>query len=132
MRRVLVVAAVAMAGVFAVANEARAHARLVASSPGASAELVASPPLVELWFNELLDQGFHEVSVVPAGDAAAPARPRSGAASVDPDDRTHLSAPIERLPEGVWVVSWRVLSLDGHGARRRFEFRVVGDRGGAR
>ena len=104
--------------------EVRAHARLVAASPRASSRLDASPATVDLWFDEVLDEGFHEVSVVPDDAPASSARNRAGAVSVDPDDRTHLVAPLERLHDGSWVVLWRVLSRDGHGARGRHEFRV--------
>ena len=64
-------------------------------------------------------------------EAPAKARNRAGVVAVDPDDRTHLSVPLERLPNGAWAVRWRVLSRDGRGARGRFEFRVIRDRDGA-
>ena len=79
----------------------------------------------------MLDEGFHEVTVVPVDEAPAKARNRAGVVAVDPDDRTHLSVPLERLPNGAWAVRWRVLSRDGRGARGRFEFRVIRDRDGA-
>lgn len=130
MRRVAAVVA-GTAAVLATAIDARAHARLVTSIPRAAGHLAGSPATLDLWFDEVLDEDFHEVSVVPADESPTKARNRAGAASVDPDDRTHVVAPLERLPDGAWVVLWRVLSRDGHGARGRYEFRVVRDRDGA-
>ena len=111
--------------------KAEAHARLVAASPRESGLLAAAPAQLDLWFDEVLDEGFHEVTVVPVDEAPAKARNRAGVVAVDPDDRTHLSVPLERLPNGAWAVRWRVLSRDGRGARGRFEFRVIRDRDGA-
>ena len=121
-----------LSSVLLVTSDARGHARLIAASPRESGHLAASPATVDLWFDELLDEGFHEVSVVPPDESPDEARNRAGAPSIDPNDRTHLVAPLERLPDGAWVVTWRVLSRDGHGARGRYEFRVVRDGDGAR
>lgn len=128
MRRVLAATLLAATIAFA-AGDARAHARLVAASPRADGHLAAAPATVDLWFDEVLDDGFHEVTVLPADRPASTERNRAGAASIDPDDRTHLVAPLDRLPTGAWAVQWRVLSRDGHPARGRYEFRVVRERG---
>ncbi|MDB6064971.1 MAG: copC domain protein [Pedosphaera sp.] len=111
----------------AVPEAALAHARMVRSSPKAD-ELLQSPKKIELWFSELLDARFNSIVVFPAGELNA--RPRANMARedarVDPHDRTHLSAAIKPLPPGVYMVEWRVLSLDGHSAPGRFTFRVLG------
>ncbi len=131
MRRALAALAT-VASILASASDAGAHARLVASSPRAGSRLAASPPAIELWFDEVLDAGFHEVTVVSAGAPSTGAASRARAVAVDPNDGTHLVAPIEPLGDGAWVVLWRVLSRDGHGARGRFEFRVAPAPGGDR
>ena len=111
---------------------AHAHARLVASHPGDHALLSASPKSIDLWFQEILDDEFNGIAVLPerapGGEAVDFA---AGQATVDPYDRTHLSVPVKRLARGVYVVQWKVLSRDGHTARGRFSFRVIPDRDGA-
>jgi len=109
-----------------IAPEARAHARLVRSEPAKEAEVSATPERVDLWFNELLEDGFHSVKIFPASELAAKKRsdlvldkPR-----VDPGDRTRLSVKLGPLAAGEYVVEWRVLSRDGHSAPGRFTFRI--------
>jgi len=105
---------------------ADAHARLVRSSP-ANQALVATPPeRIELWFSELLEDGFNSVEVVRAGDLVAQDRTNlaQGAPTVDRNDRTHVVVPIQRLASGSYAVQWRVLSRDGHSAAGRFTFQI--------
>jgi copper transport protein len=102
-----------------VSAPASAHAQLVSTTPGASAELAASPPEVEITFAE-------GVRVVPGGlrvlgqdgRRVDDARPRSSGSTV------RLALP--RLANGAYVVSWRVVSADGHPVRGAFTFRVGG------
>ncbi len=107
------------------ASPAAAHARLSRSQPADGAALVAAPATVDLWFNELLDEGLNEIAVLPAAYESDPAKRLAiGSPSVDPADRTHLSASLPALAAGRYVVHWKVLSRDGHAARGRLEFRV--------
>ena len=118
----VVVASMLLAGPHA----ARAHARLVRSSPANQATLATPPERVELWFSELLEDGFNSVAVVRAAELTA--KPRTnlaqGAPTVDRDNRTHMTIPVQRLGPGHYAVEWRVLSRDGHTATGRFTFRV--------
>jgi len=121
---------VALAGapLLASARPALAHARLVRSQPADKAVLSQAPQRLELWFNELLDQSFNQVEVVPAAELTAKTRSNltSGPPVLDASDRTHLTVPLQALGPGEYVVEWRVLSRDGHSAPGRFRFRVVG------
>ena len=112
----------------ALVPEAGAHARLVRSVPAKGAELSASPDRIEMWFNELLDDGFNTVLVFPAAELASKLRTNLVREKpvVDPKDRTHLIVKLPALPADEYVVEWRVLSRDGHSAPGRFTFRVVG------
>ena len=110
---------------------ALAHARLVRSTPANQARLAAPPEQVELWFSELLEDGFNSVEVVQAAELTATPRTNlardalaRGAPVVDRDDRTHMTVPVQELGPGDYVVEWRVLSRDGHSAAGRFTFRV--------
>ncbi len=103
-----------------------AHARLVRSSPASQTQVAVPPERIELWFSELLEDGFNSVEVVRTGELAAQHRTNlaEGAPTVDRADRTHLVVPVQRLASGSYVVEWRVLSRDGHSATGRFTFQI--------
>ena len=105
---------------------ALAHARLVRSIPASHAEVTAPPERIELWFSELLEDGFNSVTIVPAAQLAAPGRASltRGVPTVDHDDRAHLVVSVPRLVFGSYVVEWRVLSRDGHSATGSFAFQI--------
>jgi methionine-rich copper-binding protein CopC len=103
------------------------HARLIRSEPKDRAVLDHSPSAVHLWFNELLDRGFHAIEVFPAEQRGRKERQNltAGPVVVDAEDRTHISVPLQPLPPGEYVVEYRVLSRDGHTAPGRIGFRVT-------
>jgi methionine-rich copper-binding protein CopC len=110
----------------AAAPGAWAHARLVRADPKSGAELSTAPKRIELWFNELLEDGFNTVKIFPAADVAAE-RKRNFARDkpqVDRADRTHVIVELTPLPPGEYIIEWRVLSRDGHSAPGRSTFRV--------
>ena len=110
----------------AFAPQAHAHARLVKSTPAKNATLSKSPDQLDLWFNELLEEGFNTIEVFNSTelDAAKHTNLTSGKPAVDPADKTHLSVKLGSLPPGEYVVEWRVLSRDGHSAPGRLLFRI--------
>jgi len=110
----------------AAAPEAWAHARLVRADPKPGAELSAAPKRIELWFNELLENGFNTVKVFPAADLIAEKKRdfAKDKPQIDPEDRTHVIVQLTPLPPGDYIVEWRVLSRDGHSAPGRSTFRV--------
>ena len=126
--RTALVLALFTAIALATPSAARAHARMVRSSPAKDAQLAQAPGQVDIWFNELLDEGFNSIDVFAATDVDASHRTglQKGAAVLDANDRTHLSVGVQPLPPGEYVVEWRVLSRDGHSAPGRFRFRVRG------
>jgi methionine-rich copper-binding protein CopC len=111
----------------ALAPAAQAHARLLRSSPAKNAELAQAPGQIELWFNELLDEGFNSIAIFPAKELAAAKRTNLAKEKpiVDARDRTHLTLKVEPLAPGDYVLEWRVLSRDGHSAPGRFTFRIL-------
>ncbi|MDB6110338.1 MAG: yobA [Pedosphaera sp.] len=110
-------------------HEARAHASLVRAQP-APGSTVRAPAQIDLWFNELLEDGFNSVAVIPTEELNLnPGEQFNlalGAPTVDPQDHTHLRVQVAPMPAGDYLVEWRVLSRDGHSATGRFSFRVVG------
>lgn len=127
-RFVIAVTAIAVLLAFSLVPDALAHALLVRSNPSKNAIVSEAPEQIDLWFNELLDEGFNSVEVFVAGKSASGRHVNlaSGKAAVDPSDRTHLSVKLNPLSAGEYVVAWRVLSRDGHIAPGRLTFRVTG------
>ena len=116
-----------LALLFASTSGAWAHARLLRAEPAKGAALSTAPPQIDLWFNELLEDGFNTVMVFPEAELSLAGKHSNlakGKPTVDAKDRTHLSVKIEALPPGDYVIEWRVLSRDGHSAPGRSTFRV--------
>jgi len=114
-----------LAGIVAVAAlvlpaSAWAHAALLQTVPVASRTVNVVPTEVRLRFSEPVEQRFAIVSVTDAtgrqvtdGDpAAAPGSPQT------------LVTLLKRVPEGWYLVFWRVISADGHPVRGAFTFAV--------
>jgi copper transport protein len=119
-RRRTVTTLVALTAALAVPASAWAHAALLRTSPVASGVVNRPPAQVSLTYSEAVEPRFAVVSVTDASaaqEAAGPPR-RSPA---DPDT---LVVPLRRLPEGWYLVVWRVISVDGHPVRGAFTFAV--------
>jgi copper transport protein len=82
-----------------------AHAALVRAEPADGAVLAQPPPSLKLIFNEPVSPLVMRI-IGPAGELMAPA-------SVSTQDRVVTIVP-PRLPQGTSVLSWRVVSADGH------------------
>ena len=97
-----------------------AHAALLHTTPDASAEVNTPPPQVTLTYSEAVEPRFAIVSVTDAaGHAVTAAPPQRDAANPDT-----LDVPLRHLPEGWYLVYWRVISVDGHPVRGAFTFAV--------
>jgi len=103
-----------------------AHAQLIKSNPPDKAELRESPARIDLWFNELLDENFNSIEIIPAAELSAQKHSNfaKGKPKVDPADRTHLTVAVAELKPGKYVIQYRVLSRDGHTAPGRITFQV--------
>ena len=119
MRRTLVVAVVVAAALVAPAA-AWSHAALLRTVPAASVLVNTPPKQVSLVFSEAVEPRFAIVSVTDAGARQLTAGPPTRSAS-NPDE---LDVPVQRLPEGWYLVVWRVISVDGHPVRGAFTFAV--------
>lgn len=98
-----------------------AHAELLRSTPEANAALVSSPAQVELFFTEALEPSFSTITVFDSTGAQVD----NGDARLDAADPTHLAVSLPSLSDGVYTVSWRVLStVDGHVTAGAFPFAV--------
>jgi methionine-rich copper-binding protein CopC len=103
---------------------ALAHAVLVRSAPPHRAVLGRMPERVQLWFNERLEPAYSTVSVW--NEAGAQVDDRD--VTVGPDDPRRLSVTVSAREAGLYIVKYRVLSVDGHVVDSRFTFTVKGKR----
>ena len=109
MRRFLTGLALVLVAVVAVAAPASAHAQLVATDPPAGAVLDTAPKVATVRFNEA-------VTVKPDGlqlHDATGRRLDTGALRHTDGGRTIGLAPGD-LPKGGYILTWRVVSADGH------------------
>lgn len=100
------------AGLLAVAGSpAAAHANLVGTNPSSGAELDAPPDEVRLRFSERVTVAPEGVTLRDSAGAVVDTEP----AVVAPEDPTAVLLPIPPdLPDGSYVVSFRVVSADSH------------------
>src|SRR5712692_3535946 len=116
LRRAAVIAAVALIAL-AAATRASAHSFLIRSEPPAGARLAKAPPTLTLYFSEPFVRGSERVTLRRvAGEALKLPLPTSSGASI--------GQPLPKNLRGVYVVSWRVLSDDGHISLGEFAFAV--------
>lgn len=117
-RLVLILAAVA--ALIVTPGRAGAHAELVGSSPPNGAVLREPPTAVEVRFSEPVTAAFTAIQV---RDSAG-VRVDAGDGRVDPQDPTRLVAGLRPLGEGLYTISYRVTSLDGHVVQGTLAFSV--------
>jgi copper transport protein len=88
--------------------------------PEASRTLNGAPPQVALTYSEAVEPRFAIVSVTDAAGHLVTAGPPHRAAA----DVNTLVVPLKKVPEGWYLVFWRVISVDGHPVRGAFTFAV--------
>ena len=119
MRRAAVLSAVAAAAL-ALPAAAWAHAALLHTVPEASGTVNVAPPEVQLTYSEPIEPRFAIVSVTDAAGRQV----TSGQPASAPGSPQTLVTPLEHVPEGWYLVFWRVISADGHPVRGAFTFAV--------
>ena len=96
------------------------HASLLATQPQASGVLAHPPAQVSLTFSEHIEPRFAVISVTNAQGtqeiASAPANP--------PGEPDTIFVKMKTVPQGWYLVWWRVISADGHPVRGAFTFAV--------
>ena len=110
MRRFLLGAVLAAAGVFVTPAAAWGHAELISSDPGYGDRLPAAPGQVRLDFSGPIDLTGARITLHRRGSAAATtARP-----SLASSNRRVVSIPLPTLADGSYRVVWFFLGNDGH------------------
>ena len=92
--------------VVALASQARAHASLVKATPADGAVVPLAPAALTLTFNEPVAPLVIRL-IGPDGEPMAPS-------AVVAQDATVTITPPQSLQRGTHVLSWRVISADGH------------------
>lgn len=96
------------------------HAYLVKSVPAQRATLHRAPAKIQLWFNERLEPRYSAFTV-SAADGKLLDTVKS---TVDGEDGKLISATLNPLPPGRYLVKFRVLSVDGHVVEEQFPFTI--------
>ncbi len=102
-------------------GQASAHATLVSADPSRNASLASSPPAVTLTFSETIDGGYSRIQVFDASGGQVDLKD----SGVSATEERVLRISLPPLPDGVYTVSWRVLSkVDGHVTKDTYIFTV--------
>ncbi len=98
-----------------------AHATPVSYVPAASATELAVPSSISIRFTERIEVGASSLTVYAPDGAEV----NEGKGVLDPADERVLSVPIRDSGEGVYTVSWQVVSVDdGHFTKGAYSFLV--------
>ena len=97
-----------------------AHAALLHTVPEASRTVNTPPAEVQLTYGEPIEPRFAIVSVTDAAGQQV----TSGAPQRAPGSPQTLVTQLRRVPQGWYLVFWRVISADGHPVRGAFTFAV--------
>jgi copper transport protein len=107
-------------GGLALPAAAWAHAALLRTTPEPSRTINRAPPEVRLTYSEPVEPRFAIVSVTDAqGRQVTSGKPAAAVGAAQT-----LVTPLKRVPEGWYLVFWRVISADGHPVRGAFTFAV--------
>lgn len=100
---------------------AGAHAELEQAVPDPNTRVDVSPSAVELYFNEAIEANVGSITVLDSRSSRV-----TGDAAVAGSDRKSLRLALPQLREGVYTVSYQIVSADGHPVSGSYIF-VVGD-----
>ena len=114
----------AVTGQVVSAAPAYAHAELVDSSPANGERLQAAPREVVLRFTERVSPVQEAFRLL---DAATGDRLPAAAGFEEPADGSTLRYPLPDLPDGSYLVTWRVVSADSHPVAGSFSFGIGQD-----
>lgn len=110
---------VLIAGGLASAGAVWAHAARIASDPAENAELVQPPPRVSATFNDLMQAQFAAMTVIgPDGGQWSEGGPDVDGAVISVDVRPGG-------PAGLYTVSYRATSADGHVVSGSWSYRLA-------
>jgi copper transport protein len=118
--RLCVVPALALVIVVASAAPAWAHALLVSANPPKDGVTAQAPSQITLTFNENVEVSFGAIRVY----TCAGKRLTTGAPRHSPTSGHTVLVSVPKLANGVYIVSWRVISADSHPVQGTYSFGV--------
>ena len=101
------------------ADVAQAHATLIGSRPESGSTLGIAPSEIVLEFDENVQSSFAVVNVTGPGGSAV------STGSVSATDNKVIAALRPPTKAGVYMVSWRVVSDDGHPVDGQFTYTLT-------
>jgi copper transport protein len=119
-RRACSVIAVALVLLVVTAAPAMAHAQLQSNDPVNNARLSVAPTSVTVRFSEEVQITSGSMRVFDTSGK----RVDTGTAEHPDGDPAAVRAPLRALPDGGYVVTWRVVSSDSHPVHGAFTFQV--------
>lgn len=122
-RTALAGGAVAVVAMLAIAAPASAHDQIVSSTPAADEQLTTAPDQVMLTFSDdLLQLSDNEGTAMTVVDESGTDWV-AGAPVIDADT---VTVPLKSgMPNGTFVVTWQVVSSDGHATPGEFTFSLA-------
>lgn len=105
---------------FLVITSLMGHATLLNTIPPANSRLEKAPPRVELHFNEGIEAIFNGLMVLNHNGLSV----HQGETELSRNRRVLSVGVREGLPQGIYTVSWRATSSDGHQIGGNFGFSV--------
>ncbi|WP_420878705.1 copper homeostasis periplasmic binding protein CopC [Rahnella aceris] len=117
--RALAVSAVLLSGF--ISQQASAHAHLKTETPAADSVLTVSPTELSLGFSEGIEPDFSKITLTDAGQKTV----KTGKMTLAANDNTQAVLPLsDALSAGKYIVSWNVVSVDGHKTHGQYSFTV--------
>jgi len=117
--RALAVSVVLLSGF--ISQQALAHAHLKTETPAADSTLSVSPTELSLGFSEGIEPNFSKITLTDASQKAV----KTGKMALAANDNTQAVLPlIGVLSAGKYIVSWNVVSVDGHKTHGQYSFTV--------
>lgn len=110
-----------------------AHGILIRAVPAVNSQIAEVPGEIRLWFNESVEHRFSRVTVhravrQPTTGKVKPQEQVDAGLADGPAVTRELAVKMpERLPPGLYLVRWKVLSIDSH--RTTGNFTVTYDPG---
>ncbi|WP_162848385.1 copper resistance CopC/CopD family protein [Paenibacillus nanensis] len=98
---------------------AGAHASLTNASPAPGAQLDSSPGQVVLTFNERLENKLFELQVFDQNGELVTNQPAALS-----ENQSEISVALPRLPDGIYTVTYSVISADGHPIAESYIFSI--------
>lgn len=117
--RALAVSAVLLSGF--ISQQASAHAHLKTETPAADSVLTVSPTELSLGFSEGIEPDFSKITLTDASQKTV----KTGKMTLAANDNTQAVLPLsDALSVGKYIVSWNVVSVDGHKTHGQYSFTV--------